>query len=893
MELTIKYKIMSRLVACCLLVVMFFIPLVKAINLPNSSELYLLELKTKNYILHNNIPAYFVDEQLYLGFNAFLQATEFQIFSEGNGQWEGWFFTQHNTFLLDQATKQVHINDKMNLSLQAKEMYESRDGIFIALTSLEQWFNVKFSPNLRQQTLGLSSVQPFAIEQRDKRDGQIQPVKTINTDTPFKIEDQYQWLTYPRAYFQGGMNTVSTDNQSANSKYASVTSSFDLLKHHTFYSGSMSTNSRGQSNDLHRLTFERRASTEKGQLFGGAGRYQFGDIYLSSNNLATQGGRGTGLVIERNHNKNNVAEGTVVIEGNASPGWDVELYRNGQLQHFSVSTSAGRYIFTDQTTLPGKNIFTVHLYGPQGQYEEHEHLVWGGGLALDPDDFTYRLATVDFSKELLNGNKENLSYLPAKRSNVIEFDYGLHRNFQLGLGFYNTEIIRETLDSIVTETSQKSTYAAQNYWVANFRANLFSGILLGELSKQHQAKALAFRYYGNLGDHSFSLAHQYFEPEFVSPYNVLGIRLKTRNELMFNGPGVINFFDRYTLKIASSKHQSHIEKFDVNLQLSKRFRKININNDLKYSNSAGSKSLWQGNFQVSSRFDQYSLSGNILYAPKKSRFFNAMSATFRWHINKLLFTQSQFTQQFDQRQDSYFRQELTWQHDKFNLSFNGDVGSNNTWALGITISTSLGFDNVNNKYWQSRDNLSNRASLSLNAFIDENNNDQLDANEFIVEQMKHPQATSNSINDRNYIVINDVPAYNKYQLNTQKIQLPDVYLMPKYKSYEIYTHPGSELVVNIPVRPTGDIQGMVVMQENGEQLGVAGLVVELIAEDGELTQETLTEFDGYYSFLNQPMGPYQLLFRYVDDNRLLKELTIILDGEEGFIDVEPVVIPFK
>jgi hypothetical protein len=41
------------------------------------------------------------------------------------------------------------------------------------------------------------------------------------------------------------------------------------------------------------------------------------------------------------------------------------------------------------------------------------------------------------------------------------------------------------------------------------------------------------------------------------------------------------------------------------------------------------------------------------------------------------------------------------------------------------------------------------------------------------------------------------------------------------------------------------------------------------------------------------MGPYQLLFRYVDDNRLLKELTIILDGEEGFIDVEPVVIPFK
>ena len=70
------------------------------------------------------------------------------------------------------------------------------------------------------------------------------------------------------------------------------------------------------------------------------------------------------------------------IEGDAPPGWDVELYRSTDLLGLQRAGPDGRFRFEDVALVFGDNLLRVVLYGPQGQVRtELRQFQIGAGMA--------------------------------------------------------------------------------------------------------------------------------------------------------------------------------------------------------------------------------------------------------------------------------------------------------------------------------------------------------------------------------------------------------------------------------------------------------------------------------------------------------------------------------
>lgn len=854
----------------------------RADDISDDTDFYLLELQKRNFILDEGLTAYVTDEKLYISFEAFIKATEFLIHQDNDSLWTGWFYNQEHTFYLNRKTMEVKINHRTHFEIEKGEILDSKEGVLILKESLEKWFDIKLLANYRLQTLHIETEHLFPVELRSRRENKSKHLTIKEKSKPFLIEDQYHWTTYPQVYFQGNLNHSNNDGNTISSQSGVISSSFDLAKHHTFYTNSFVNSADGEITSSQRLTFEKRALTERGELFLGAGRYQLGDIFLSSNNLVLRGGSGSGFVIERNHNRNNLLDGTVIIEGNATPSWDTELYLNGQLVDFAVTGSDGRYIFSEQTTLPGKNDFLVKIFGPQGQYEEQQHIVWGGGLQLAPDDYSYRIASIDFTKELLEGDKQNWNVLPAKSATVFEYKYGLNKNLQLGLSFYNMK----------TRMLEKMNgFSEQNFSVASFRTDLFLGVLLGEWSKQNSnGTAKELRYLGNVGSNAFTLSLQYLDPTFRSPSTIQGVDLKSRKQITINGPLNTAFVDNYAFRFLKEETHGDSNKYDSFLRINKRLGNIFVGNELNYSRINQEASTWRGSLKVSGRFDRYSLSGFLSYDPKADDVFNSITATLRWKVKSETFANIQLTKQLTNSHDTQVNGQISWKVNGYNLNFNTAIGSKDNWSIGIGISTSFGYDGIVDDYYSSSENLVYKGRIAINAYLDKNNNMTLDEDEYTLENIRFNGVKSTQDDKQHRVSINDIPSHYPFKLKSYDLVLDDPNYTPSIKNYEVYTHPGSNLELNIPVTITGDIEGTIVTIKDGLEVGIAGLTIELLKSDNSVLTKTISEFDGYYSFLLVEVGSYRIVLKDSKSLAILTERDVTLDSDESFIEVEKIIL---
>jgi hypothetical protein len=853
-----------------------------AIATSDDSEFYLLELQTREFILDDGLPAYVFDNRLYVSFEGFLAASEFLIFRKNESLWTGWFFNQEHSFYLNRQTMEAKINHTARFSVGKNEIIDHDEGVLIQQATLEKWFDITLIPDFRQQTLSIETEHLFPVELRAKRENTHLHIDDRSTARPFMVKDRYQWITSPRAFIQGNINHIDNDGNMGDSESISFTSSLDLLKHSVFYTNSLANTESEGLTSSQRLTIEKRASTERGQLMFGAGQYEIGDIFLASNNLVMGGGSGSGVAVERNHNRNNISEATVTLEGDATIGWDTELYRNGQLLDFSSIASDGRYIFRDQPTLPGKNTFLIRIYGPQGQYEEQVHVVWGGGLELAANDYRYQIAAIDYTYEMLNGEKDNVSSLPAKNAVVFEFGYGLNDDLQLGLGFYNAQT------SVIEETG---AFSNEQYSVTNFRSNLLSGILLGEWAHQFEkGSAKEMQYIGHLNNHDFILSVHYFDEDFKSPSNIKGVNLESSNKFSLNGPVYGSILDSYSFRVDNEYTHDDSEKQDIYLRLNKHLGNIYLGNELNFTRVDQTGDTLRGEFKVSGRFDEYSLSGNVNYSLQSDQTFNSANATLRWRISDRLFSNLGFTRQFSQTQLTQLNYDLSWKNKGYDLAFNTSITSNDYFSVGLSISTSVGYEKSGEGFYMSSENLANRGRIAVNTFIDDNNNQRLDIEESIIENVRFNGIEPSPQDTQHRILLNNIPSRYPYQLLTRDFQIDNPDLTPTIEKYEIYTHPGSHIELNIPMIVTGDIEGSIVAIVDGKEMGVQGITIELLRPNNSLVKKTLSEFDGYYSFLFVAVGQYRVVIRDEQHQTMIADREILLEEGENYVEVEKIIL---
>ena len=113
--------------------------------------------------------------------------------------------------------------------------------------------------------------------------------------------------------------------------------------------------------------------------------------------------------------------------------------------------------------------------------------------------------------------------------------------------------------------------------------------------------------------------------------------------------------------------------------------------------------------------------------------------------------------------------------------------------------------------------------------------------------------------------------------------------MPRAKAYELRTHAGSDISIDIAVVMTGDIEGYIFAGSAANAAGVRGVIVSLYDAQGREIARTRSEFDGFYNFIGVPGGDYEVR---VATNAGRAEIVqpFLLDAQTGYIVLDAITI---
>jgi hypothetical protein len=103
-----------------------------------------------------------------------------------------------------------------------------------------------------------------------------------------------------------------------------------------------------------------------------------------------------------------------------------------------------------------------------------------------------------------------------------------------------------------------------------------------------------------------------------------------------------------------------------------------------------------------------------------------------------------------------------------------------------------------------------------------------------------------------------LPGAHAVQIETRHFEFDDPFLVPRAEAYELRTHAGADISLDVAVVMTGDIEGRVYFGSADAAAAARNVAVSLHASDGREIDRTLSEFDGFYGFSDVPGGEYEV-----------------------------------
>lgn len=833
------------------------------------ADLYLFGLWLSKHQLTDSLVGYQVDNRLYVSAESFFSAVEFPITKSiaSEEKWEGWYLREANKFNLNIAAREVQISGNRRALKSDDFLITEEDGLLINTEALRSWFDLQFIINTHNQTIMMSASYLLPFQERNNRLNQLNKKQNVKAQ-PIWLNDQYHMLTVPQADLTTYVSHQSQAEKTYDTASENITSSFDLLKHSAFYTGTFNQTSRQGRAQAQRFTLTREGLTDVDQLFLGARSYSVGDVFLTESNLVTKGGSGAGVVIQRNSNNNNQIGNKVTIQGDATPGWQVELYRNNELLELGVVDSSGRYIFENQETMAGENQFLIKLYGPAGQVVDKTNVIWGGGYNLKKNDFRYNISSLDYSKEFLTGDVDNIAAITSKHIDQATFSYALTDDFELGTGFHRVELYDQT----------QKTFSDKNYTSINARYNTPLGVFWGEGTKKTDGgSAAALQFLTSFYNQSVSVTHQKFN-NFISDYtNTTGSYTQLTGVNLLGSLPWKNLTS-YNFSVANKQFVNGDEQIQTRGRLTGKLGPLYLSNELSYIGDEKGSDSFNGQLKISGRYNTMSFSGGLLYDVNNNYAVKQIDGSLRWQATPKIFNTLTFSKQLQNDQESLLRNQLTWQQKIMDLTFTAEVDSKKNWLVALGANFSLGYDTDHFQPYLTRNRLSRTGRPSLDFFVDSNDNGIKDSDEEYVEEASWQRKNS-------LISAGNIPASSTFSIRAKDFKIDSPLLVAK-DEYLLRTHPGSSLKLDIPLTAVGDIEGNIASIIKHSRPDKSKIEITLLDKEGKFLATTNVEFDGYYRFNKIPVGRYKLIATQRKPFFEEYQIPLVVDAENGYWQVD-------
>ena len=550
---------------------------------------------------------------------------------------------------------------------------------------------------------------------------------------------------------------------------------------------------------------------------------------------------GTGLFVSNKPFQRQQSFDVITVEGTGQPGWDVEIYNGGKLENFGVVNEFGEYRFDNVQLTYGKNKITTILYGPQGQVIEDEEIYDIANTLLPKGDLQVEAAMIDVNQRLVEVDDE-------RKERPTD---GIYRNVSVKTGF------NEYLSPFVTNTSLNTRDGRKDYVTAGANFSALGGLGLIEGYKDMRGgSALDMRYSAR-----FAGARLNMRSSFMNGFESDGVNF---GDAAKTYEGEIRAFGNVPTPVGGvalggnavhTEYESGSDSTYITTSQAYGFpglRFSNVTNSRLRENSHENSS---GRLSLRRRLsDFWNVRGVLNYDifPEKDLSGTRFEARYTDRAN--------FTSSFDvnhdlQDQNTSFGVDASYDFGTFlgGVGLNWDT-ENNIDAV-LRTSMSLGPYKEDGSYIASSENITKQTALKSRVFQDvdldgvfSEGDIPIEGARLIIDNIKagytDEDGTLYSVNPAGRGVA---------EIEVEQSSLSNELLVPAYDTTYTVLRPVTRPFVDIPMIISGSVDGNAYFEDGRPS---PTLRVQLIDQENEVVQETVTDFDGFYSFNYVRPGNY-------------------------------------
>lgn len=545
--------------------------------------------------------------------------------------------------------------------------------------------------------------------------------------------------------------------------------------------------------------------------------------------------------------------GTYTLSDVTEPGWMVELYVNNVLVDYKKADASGFYTF-DVPLIYGSTDVKLQFYGPWGEERSQEKNIEIPFNFLPKGRFEYNISA---------GMVEDSTGTLFSKAN---FDYGISRFMTVGGG---VEYL-SSLDSLkYIPFAQASIKIAPNLLLSgvyNHGTN-FSGILNWKLKSDLQFEVNYIKY----AKGQTAITTNYTEERKI--LLSMPIRLKKAS---FYTRLSLNQSLTETSKFTNAELIFTGTVLGVNANLTTGAQLYGESDPRVYSNMSFSTRLPGG----------FILTPQALYNYSSGKFENAKCG-----IEKRLFKKGylnlSYENNFNNKTASFevgFRYDFSFAQSGINARRSGGTTTVTESATGSII-----FDARSGYISGSSRSTVGTGGIILMSFLDINCNGIKDKGEPKISGLQaHISGGRIESDDKDTLVrVFDLEPYANHILTIDGVNFDNIAWQLKHKAMSVVVEPNMFRRIDIPVSVMGEASGMVYLSGRNGKSGQGRIIINFHRIDSSLVKSTLSEADGYFSFLGLTPGKY---YAQIDPSQMEKvamtaseaihfEIKSLIDGD--------------
>lgn len=599
------------------------------------------------------------------------------------------------------------------------------------------------------------------------------------------------------------------------------------------------------SGDEARLTLERGLGDRE---------WKAGDLAVRPDPLVSRGRPGRGVLIGSTPGSAPAASSErTVLAGDALPGWEVELYRNGTLLDFQTVGEDGRYEFRDIPLQRGQNRLRLVFYGPRGERRELEERIFSSADLLPAGATSWQLGLLQAGSGLLRtpdpaaaGRGDEIR--PGSLLGSFEMERGVSRRLSWDIGL----------------TSLSMTEGRHDYLGFGLRTSLPGGSgrlrltrdLAGGWAGQLEAR-------GSFGPLVLESDHVELRSFRADGEEAAGLRSRTRVRLSAQAPLPARLFVGAGLPLSlaatrrvTAEGESLVLQATSALSLSVGSSTLGNRWRLDFRDGALSAG---GSLLLNGRLGRLGLRGNAEYqlAPEPVLSDLALQAETSWRAD--LAGRFGLGQSLQPSVTS-LTAGVDWRRDDFVLGLSLGLTSRGRVDLGGSLSFSLGRDPQDDRFRVRAEAGAAQGAVSARVFLDADQDGRFGPGDSPLPGVRFESSggipTAETGTDG--VAWIRLPPNRPVDLSVSEKSLDDPSWVPARRGVSLVPRPGAAWAVDFPVVATGEIDGTVYLLRGGRRREASNVRVQLCDASGAVVQEVRSQFDGFYLFERIPPGRYTL-----------------------------------